>query len=66
MEIVGRKVVLEPEEVISECPLKPKWAAAMLQMYGVDNDYRGRLGKFSRCPDVLKLAGYEVEIQESA
>jgi hypothetical protein len=63
MRLEGKKVILKPEEV-EECPIRPVWAASMIQLYGVDSDYKGRLARFSRCPEVLKLAGYEVEIEK--
>lgn len=65
MRVEGRKVYLKPEEVSTECPVKPAWAARMIEVYGPDAELRGRLGRFSRCPEVLDLAGYEVEIEGS-
>lgn len=64
MRVEGTKVILKPEEVVEECPLRPNWAARMIQIYGADSNLKGRLGKFSRCPKVLDLAGYQVEIEE--
>jgi len=65
VKVEGKKVTLKAEEVVAECPLKPKWAASMVSIYGPDADLKGRLGRFSRCPEVLKLAGYEVVVEGS-
>ncbi len=64
MKIDGLKVTLRSDE-ITECPLKPKWAASMIQLYGADSDLKGRLGKFSHCPAVLTEAGYIVAVEEA-
>lgn len=63
MKVERRRVTLNREEVSHECPIKPKWAASMVQIYGPDADLKGRLGRYSRCPEVLELAGYEVQIE---
>lgn len=66
MEVQGRKVILAPNEVSSECPLDVTWSAKMVALYGADHNFKSeRLRKASRCPEVLKQAGYDVEIVES-
>jgi hypothetical protein len=32
-------------------------------MYGLETDAKRKLGQWSRCPEVLKEAGYDVEIE---
>lgn len=64
MEVVNGKVILTEDE-INWCPIDTKWAARMVQIYGPDTGSRGRLSKLSRCPEVLKQAGYEVIIAGS-
>lgn len=64
MKVEGHKVTLKLEEVCEECPAKPKCAASMIKQYGVQTRPEGRLGKFSRCPEVLKEAGYKVVIEK--
>ena len=66
MEVYGKKVRLKPEEVSPKCPLDPAWAASMLRLYGPDHAFRSeRLRDAARCVEVLKIAGYDVEITES-
>jgi len=67
MEVKGRKVVLSRKEVEEEglCPINRRWAIAALKLFGPTNNPRSRLYFFSRCPEVLKEAGYQVEIMES-
>jgi hypothetical protein len=64
MEVKGSKIILNRSEVSEVCPTVISWAAKMIQIYGPDTDFKGRLKVFSRCPEVLKAAGYDVEISE--
>jgi hypothetical protein len=65
MKIEGNRIILTKEEVeTTVCPRNVQWAARMVELYGPNRDFKGRLAQFSRCPEVLRAAGYEVEIVE--
>ncbi len=60
MHVEGNKVYLDPEEVAEAmCPRRLKWAISQVLNYGPGADPSTRLGSISRCPEVLKGAGYE-------
>ena len=63
MKVIGKKVILHSNETV-ECPLNPSWSAKMIAIYGADGNFKkgSRLEKYSKCPEVLRLAGYDVEI----
>jgi hypothetical protein len=63
MRIEGKKVILKPDEVVDD-PIDPRWAAHQIQVYGLEGNFKGRLARLSRSPAVLRLAGYEVEIEQ--
>ena len=64
MEISGRHIKIRASEVDdAACPTKPKWAASQLEQFGLPLAQEiPRLAPFTRCPSVLELAGFTVEI----
>ncbi|MFC1865707.1 hypothetical protein ACFLYB_03235 [Chloroflexota bacterium] len=63
MKVDGNKITLLPNEVSTTCPLNVKWASSMVAVYGPDSNLGGRLALYSRCPEVLRAAGYDVAVE---
>ena len=67
MEVEGRTVRLKESEVGRVCPVNPTFAASQVRLYGPNVGRPGTpLAQAARCPDVLRAAGYRVEILPDA
>ena len=67
MEINGRHIKLDKSEILNGvCPLDRSWSVSMVRRYGPQLlSSSKRMADIARCPDVLRDAGYEVEIVEN-
>lgn len=62
MRVIRDIIILLEGELSDECPRNVRWGSSMVALYGPDAEFRGRLKKMSRCPEVLTDAGYQVRI----
>ena len=64
VEIQGRHIRIRASEIDdAACPSKPKWAASQIEQFGLALAQQiPRLAPFTRCPTVLELAGFTVEV----
>ena len=65
MKVVGNVVILTRGEVLQTPPPDLSWSISMLKSYGLADNFKGILGRVSRCVEVLKGAGYQVRVVEN-
>ena len=68
MEINGRHIKLKGSEILNGvCPLDTSWGASMIRRYGPHLlSSSKRMSHIATCPEVLRAAGYDVEIVEDS
>ena len=66
MKVDGLKITLKKSELDdAECPVNPAWGAGMIGSLGLSRVIDSpRLEGLSRCPEVLKAAGFEVFVED--
>jgi len=64
MEVNGKHIKLNESELENgACPINPRWAGSQIERLGIPiAEGSPKLAPFTRCPGVLKAAGYTVEI----
>ncbi len=64
MEVEGTHVKLHRSEIRDDaCPLNPTWAANQISRFGLERAAQSwQLARYMKCPEVLQVAGYSVEI----